>query len=174
MWPFLFVLAIVPLIFYWSDSARALFPALADWLPDKESRLTVPIEAAHVAQAQSAVSAAHKSWTISKGAHGTVAWADTPDGRYRLVVGCTPQASPVLELRESGKLVGGPHRLNFRHGLLPLTDGHHEGADLIGALAQFGEVYVQDTHGAVLTRFSLDAPQSGRLARTIEADCRGQ
>jgi len=37
MWPFLLILAIVPMVFYWSDSVRALFPQLDPYLPDKAS-----------------------------------------------------------------------------------------------------------------------------------------
>ena len=33
MWPFILILAIVPMIFFWSDSVRDMFPQLEKYLP---------------------------------------------------------------------------------------------------------------------------------------------
>lgn len=173
MWPFLFILAIVPLTFYWSDSVRAMFPTLADWLPSKSSMAQIPAQDARRIALQGKLSRQRVTWHMTQTEKGFVAWAQSIDGAQRLVVGCTGSGVPALEVRGGGELLVDAALVDYRAGTLPLQSGAYAGPALIGAVAQFRKVSVTRADGGPGGAYALDAVQSERVARSLQTSCRG-
>src|SRR4051812_22467360 len=99
MWPILFILAIVPMIFFWSDSVRDLFPSLDKYLPAKSSTTVVQAKTNKVNVPPELVAGAEPGrWYISQTAEGYVAWTISADGQYRAAVGCHLGAPATLQV----------------------------------------------------------------------------
>ncbi len=171
MWPFLFILAIVPLVFYWSDSVRAMFPTLADWLPNNSSVAQISSRDAQRIALQDKLARHRVTWHMTQTEKGFVAWAQSSDGAQRLVVGCVGSGAPALEVREGSKPLSSASLLDYRAGTLQLQSGAYAGPSLIGAVAQFRNVSVTQTGGGQAASYALDAVQSERVARALQTSC---
>ncbi|RQR65589.1 hypothetical protein DIE18_03840 [Burkholderia sp. Bp9125] len=177
MWPFLLVLSIVPMVFFWSDDVTSLFPQLAQYLPGKTAAKPQPTNGAARAQgADGSVDALPSNvvseWTETSNERGYVAWAQSADGTYRLVIGCHPQERARAQLvRADGRPVPAALTLNYRYGALSLAGGAYSGADLVGAVAQFKDVTLQAPGGAAVATITLDAVKSGLVARALQSSC---
>ncbi len=172
MWPFIFILAIVPLVFFWSDSIGELFPQLEAYLPAKSSKDHVSGAGQGALPAELA-GAVPGRWYVSNTEKGYVAWAMSADGQYRLAVGCHPGAQAAVQLTHlSGETMPaeGLH-LNYQFGLLPLTQGFYAGDRLVDSVAQFHDVYLQDQARAVLAQFTLPGVESNSVARSVSGTC---
>lgn len=172
MWPFLLVLAIVPMIFFWSDSVREMFPQVSQYLPEKSAvqpadgaQTTLPPELADGAKPG--------QWYVSQTDKGYVAWVMSADGQYRIAVGCHKGAQATLQVTHlSGATMpaAGLH-LNYQYGALPLTQGYYTGADVVNGVAQFKDVYLQDQSTAVLAQFTVPTTDSNTVARAVANTC---
>lgn len=175
MWPFLFILAIVPLIFFWSDSVRALFPSLSDWLPEAAAphRPHDPHNlAANQQLSPDGLDALSNQWIISDTPQGYVAWTLSSDKQYRLAVGCYPGAPATVQVTHvTGHEINKMLTLNYQYGILPLEDGLYVGPDLVNSVAQFSEIYLQTPSGAVLAAFKVHGYMSGAVAREVRSTC---
>lgn len=171
MWPFLLILAIVPMIFYWSDSVRALFPQLDPYLPDKASSVLAeprPELAVPTAKNQ----ADDIQWLEAQGDDGYVASALSLDRAYRVAVGCRTDAEAVLQVTHiTGTALPDQLYLNYQYGHLQLEAGLYAGPELVGVVAQLEAVYLQNPAGEVLAQFQVDAAKSGLIARALEQHC---
>lgn len=174
MWPFIMILAIVPMIFFWSDSVRNVFPALEKYLPAKSSSaasVTNP-QGGQALPPELAKSALSGRWYVSQTKQGYVAWTMSADGQYRLAVGCRPGARGALQVTQSS---GAPIRddlhLNYQYGDLPLTQGTYTGEELINGVAQFKDLYLQTGAKEVLAQFTVSGADSNSVARTVETTC---
>jgi len=175
MWPFLFILAIVPLIFYWSDSAKELFPSLSDKLLDSsETALTIKVGEEDNPQGNLAANLGLPTdqWVISHTEEGYLAWFVSQDQQYRLAVGCLVDAPAALQITHlHGKEIRKSRYLNFEYGSLPLEQGMYAGSELVSSVAQFKNLYLQAPNGAVLAKFSVPAHESGSVARDVSIYC---
>lgn len=173
MWIFLFVLALVPMVFYWSDSVTTVFPQLAGFFPAKgEQRLVVDADEKRVHLGPDGKPEESGRWYSSRSAKGYVAWSLSSDGAYRIAAGCRESAPASLQVTHiSGKGLGDGLHLNFQYGKLALGAGAYGGTDLVGAVAQFSELYLQQSNGAVLAQFNVDGAESGGIARALESEC---
>lgn len=172
MWPFIFILAIVPMIFFWSDSIRDLFPSLEKFLPEKAS--TAPVNTAATADLPPELLAGAEPgrWYISQTAQGYVAWVMSADGQYRTAVGCHTGAPATLQVtHKTGATMPNGLHLNYQYGKLPLTGGYYTGAELVNGLAQFKDVYLQNSATEVLAQFAMPAVDSNSVARSIQTIC---
>lgn len=177
MWPFLLTLAIVPMVFFWSDDVTSLFPQLAQYLPGKTA--AKPQAANGTARTQGVdgsidalPSNVISEWTETSNERGYVAWAQSADGNYRLVIGCHHQERARAQLmRADGQPVPATLTLNYRYGALPLAGGAYSGADLVGAVAQFKDVTLQTPGSAAVATITLDGVKSGLVARALQSNC---
>lgn len=179
MWIFIFVLAMVPLFFYLSDSVTTVLPALSKYLPEKNNKGAGSpggLAALNAAQPGQVV-----RWTQSSTDAGYVAWLMSSDGQYRLAVGCRKGAPASLQVTQgSGKPVADQLVLDFHYGRVTLTQGMYGGSDLVGAVAQFDAVDLQQpvvaatpqTLPLTVARFSADRRDSGLMARSLQQYCR--
>lgn len=171
MWPFLLLLALVPLFFYWSSSIGDLFPSLAHYFPDKNASTQVAVYDGVSPEGNPTAGAPNK-WFTSSTESGYVAWAISGAGTYRLAVGChtgspaTLQVTPVVEASVPAELV-----LNYQFGEVPLTDGYFLGDELVGVVAQLGDVYLQDSSTAVIAQFTVPKLESNAIARELTYIC---
>ncbi|MFY2597358.1 hypothetical protein ACOTHJ_15660 [Achromobacter xylosoxidans] len=171
MWPFLLILAIIPMIFFWSDSVQELFPSLAQYLPDKDKKTEV------VAMQPQATSAAQAGgdpgkWYVSKSEAGYVAWVISEDGLHRLAVGCYPDTPATLQVTHlSGNPLPDGLLLNYQFGTLPLTAGAYSGPELINAAAQLKDTYLQSRATEVIAQFKMAGPESNSVARSLSEAC---
>lgn len=174
MWPFLLILAIVPLIFFWSDNVREVFPALSDWLPEQvdDKVLLIETEGIHDFSASSSLNEPGK-WYISQSEEGLVAWTVSSKGAYRLTVGCEPEAQSVLSVsHESGRTLSDDLMLNYEYGHFPLAEGIFYGTELIGGVSQFNSVSLQRlSDGELIASFAVPALSSEEIARELRAHC---
>ena len=172
MWPFLFIIALVPLIFFWSDSVRELFPALSDWLPEKVSPHATPAANGEVMPTSNALDTLANQWIISNTPQGFVAWTLSSDKQYRLAVGCYPGAAATVQVTHAdGQELKRMLALNYQYGQLPLEEGKYLGPELVPSVAQFSDVYLQTPAGAVVTQFKVHGYISGALAREVQSVC---
>jgi hypothetical protein len=172
MWPFIFILAIVPLIFFWSDSVRELFPSLEKFLPQKTSTAPVSADTTTELPAELLAGAEPGRWYISQTAQGYVAWVMSADGQYRTAVGCHTGAPATLQVtHKTGATMPDGLHLNYQYGKLPLAGGYYTGADLVNGLAQFKDVYLQNSATEVLAQFAVPAVDSNSVARSVQALC---
>lgn len=177
MWPFLFILAAVPLIFYWSDSVSTVFPALAQYLPEKSAPAAGPRGGAQ-APGTTATGTPGTLWIRSTTDAGYVAWLPSVDGQYRLAVGCRKAAPPSLQVtRVMGGDVPAQAILDFQYGKLPLNFGVYDGAGLLNAASQFGTVVLTLPAAAQqapqpFARFEATRYDSGLMARGLQQNCR--
>lgn len=172
MWPFIFILAIVPMIFFWSDSVRDLFPSLEKFLPEKTS--TAPVNATTTTDLPPELLAGAEPgrWYISQTAQGYVAWVMSADGQYRTAVGCHTGAPATLQVtHKTGATLPDRLHLNYQYGKLPLTGGYYTGPDLVNGLAQFKDVYLQNSATEVLAQFAVPAVDSNSVARSVQTIC---
>lgn len=171
MWPFLFILAIVPLAYFWSDSVLELFPQLAPYLPAKTAKPLATRPGTHPGAASAPTAEGVNQWVEVNTERGYVAWTLSPDGFYRLAVGCRPKERASLQVtRLDSKPLGDSLSVNYRFGSLALSSGMYDGSDIVGAVAQFNDVYVQAPTGKV-TSFTLDTVRSGLVGRALQANC---
>lgn len=174
MWPFLFILILVPLIFFWSDSVRALFPSLSDWLPEESKTVVGVYDPANPNALPEAakMDPLANQWLISDTEKGYVAWTLSSDKKYRLAVGCYPGAPATLQVTlAQGGALQKMLTLNYQYGLLALDQGHYVGSELVGSVAQFSQVYLQSPSGAVLAQFNVPGYVSGAVAREVQSAC---
>lgn len=172
MWPFLFILAIVPLIFFWSDSVLELFPQLAPYLPGKagHEQVTLPSQTSPDGRLYAQGVPGH--WTEAPSPSGYVAWLLSADGQYRLAVGCRPNGAPAMQLTQlSGEPVQDKLTVNYQFGTLELNKGVYAGPELVGATAQFADVLLSTAQKEVIAQFQSPAVESGVLARTLSQNC---
>lgn len=172
MWPFIFILAIVPLIFFWSDSIRDLFPSLEQYLPGKTSTALVNPNTTAELPPELLAGAEPGRWYISQTAQGYVAWVMSADGQYRTAVGCHTGAPATLQVtHKTGATMPDGLHLNYQYGKMPLTGGYYTGADLVNGLAQFKDVYLQNAATEVLAQFAIPAVDSNSVARSVQTIC---
>lgn len=172
MWPILFILAIVPLIFFWSDSVRDLFPQLEEYLPQKASK--APVAAGQKADLPPELLAGAEPgrWYISETAQGYVAWVMSADGQYRTAVGCHTGAPATLQVtHRSGATMPDRLNLNYQYGKLPLRTGYYTDAGLVDGVAQFKDVYLQGEANEVMAQFTVPAADSNTVARSVARIC---
>lgn len=175
MWIFIFVLAMVPMIFYWSDSVVTVFPQLAQYLPEKKSNAP----GVNAVAAAAPIPAQLGAWSQVSTDKGYAAWLLSADGQHRLAVGCR-KAPPLLQVTQiNGKALGRALVLDFQYGQVPLTtEGVHAGSDVIAAVAQFDEMTLrapatgQPTEQLIVARFTADRYASGQIARSLQLNCR--
>ncbi|WP_087864887.1 hypothetical protein [Comamonas thiooxydans] len=171
MWPFLFILALVPLFYYWQDSLLELFPALAHFFPEK----SMGAQATYEGPDPGSISTAGEpnKWYTSESPEGYLSWVVSGDGVYRLAIGCHAREQAVLQVTSVGKVpVPAAAQLNYQYGRIDLADGLYSGGGLIGAVAQFGQLYLQDPDNtAVLAQFTVPEPESNLIARGLQANC---
>lgn len=172
MWPFLFILALVPMIFFWSDSVRELLPQLSEFLPEKNAPVA-PQQAGEMAAPDG--TAVPGKWYASQTAEGYVAWMLSSDGHYRLTVGCHTQTPATLQVSHlTAQPIAAGLQLNYQYGRLPLTQGYYKGDELINGVAQFKEVTLQDSAAYALARFTAPGTDSNAVARALAEQCAPQ
>jgi len=171
MWPFLLILAIVPMIFFWSDSIRDMFPSLEQYLPAKSSTETFAPKQPDL-PAELLAAAEPGRWYISQTAKGYVAWTMSADGQYRAAVGCHAGAPATVQVTHmSGATLQQGLVLNYQYGKLPLAQGYYTGGDVINGIAQFKDIYLQNEATQVLAQFTVPAADSNAVARSVQAAC---
>lgn len=172
MWPFILILAIVPMIFFWSDSVRDLFPQLEKYLPEKSATALGPKQGPANLPPELAAGTEPGRWYLSQTDKGYVAWTMSADGQYRTAVGCNAGAPATLQVTHltGATLPDGLH-LNYQYGQLSLAKGYYTGPDLIGGVAQFKDVYLQNDAAEVLAQFTVPTAESNAVARTVERTC---
>ena len=182
MWPALFIIALIPLFFAWSDSILEFFPQMKEYLPETTKKEPEgpalapennPDDPAYVPPQTS-------QWTQQSTEQGYVAWAMSLDGSYRLTVGCAPQQAPSLLLQtiveENGELRVSSVQdeqalLNYNFGVLATPHGQAQ-TGLIDAVAQFGKMSFQSSNGATTyARFQVDSYVSQTIARELTQQC---
>lgn len=172
MWPFLFILAIVPMIFFWSDAVRELWPQLSDFLPEKNGPVAQPQAGTLAAPDGSPVPG---KWYGSQTAQGYVAWMLSNDGQYRLTVGCHTKQPATLQVSAlSAQPLAQELHLNYQYGVLALEQGYYKGGELINGVAQFKEVTLQDVSAYALARFTARGTESNAVARSLAEQCAPQ
>lgn len=181
MWPFVFILAIIPMIYYWSDSVVQMFPSLAVFLPEKSDRAT-PGAGHAPTESLNATTVSSVRWVQNTSDAGYVAWILSKDEQYRVAVGCRKNAEPVMQLTHiSGKPVEERLLFDGPFGQLPLLNGFYQGESLLDAVAQFSAVTLtmpssreaqrRRVAPAVVAKFSVAAQESGLVARALQQHC---
>lgn len=171
MWLFLFVLALVPLLYYWSDSVVDVFPDLKPLFPEKSSMNQVTVYDGASPEGDPTAGVPNR-WYVSETNEGYVAWTVSGNGAYRLAVGCHAQAPATLQVTPvSTSHIPAQLVLNYVYGSLPLQTGYYTGDELIGATAQFGQLHLQDPSSAVLADFQVPTHESNVIARALQAAC---
>jgi len=171
MWPFLLILALVPMIFMWSDSAHDLFPSLADLLPDREKKDAV-IELQPAQMPTEMAGGVPSKWYVATTSAGYVAWVISNDGHYRLAVGCYSFSPATLQVTHlSGNPLPDGLTLNYQFGVLPLASGAYTGEELINATAQLKDAYLQNRSGEVRAQFNMPGAESNAVARNLLEAC---
>lgn len=172
MWPFLFLLAIVPAIYYWSDSVREMFPALEEFLPSKDAALTPSDSPANQLPATLQEGQLPGQWYVIEHDGQYLAWMMSDDGQYRVAVGCHKESPAALQVTHLGGATPPQElHLNYQYGALLLNKGGYYGPELVGSVAQFSDVYLQNSAKEVLARFQAPAASSNLVARAIESTC---
>lgn len=172
MWPFLFILALVPMIFFWSDSVRELLPQMASFLPEKNA----PVAPPQAGQPGSPVdTVVPGKWYGSKSEEGYVAWMLSADGQYRVTVGCRTEKPATLQVSSlSTQPMAQNLQLHYSYGWLPLNQGYYSGSELINGVAQFKDVTLQDPAAYALARFTVPGTESNAVARALSEQCAPQ
>lgn len=182
MWVFLFVLAIVPMAYYWSDSLTTLFPQLSHYFPEKN---TGDKSAAGGMPGQpSPAKLLPTKWAEAKTENGYAIWLMSSDGTYRIAAGCRENEPPAIYLsRLNGQGLPQSLILDFDYGRLPLTNGVFTGttSDLMNALSQFGTMALQlpqtaeqaqsGQPGNAIAWFKVDIRESGLMTRGLQQNC---
>lgn len=182
MWPFIFILAMVPMIYYWSDSVATVFPALAKYLPEKQDGAKGAAAKPGAGGANSAFGTPNK-WAQASPNEGYVAWLVSRDGQYRVAVGCQKAEPAGLQVTHiSGKAVAPQLVLDFQFGQVPFAQGLYSGPDLLNAVSQFEAMALQvppsETQlaaklpGATVAQFTVERRESGLVARNLQQICR--
>lgn len=172
MWPIIFILALVPMIFFWSDSVRDLFPQLKEYLPEQSSSAPAGPGQNPDLPPELRAGAEPGRWYISETDQGYVAWVMSADGKYRTAVGCHTGAPATLQVtHQSGATMPDRLHLNYQYGKLPLTNGHYTGPDVINGVAQFHDIYLQTDATEVMAQFAVPAAESNAVARSVESFC---
>lgn len=174
MWPFILILAIVPMIFFWSDSVETLFPQLSKFLPDKDKASPAVIAVGQAAQTSENQGGGEPGrWYELSSTKSYVAWSISMDGHYRLAVGCHEGQPAVMQVTSvEGHTLPDRLALNFATGTLPLDAATYTGPELVPATAQFKTVFLESPTAEVYAQFSLDGFRSNQIARTIQTFCR--
>lgn len=174
MWIFLFLLASVPMVYYWSDNIVTMFPQVEGYLPKSDKPAVVP------PSAKAALPNGPQPWQEVTSPTGYAARLLSTNGDYYLTTGCRYGEHPRLLVTSArGAPLGGGLTLDFKTGRIPLTLGGYAGPDLINAVAQFGELSLWYSQGQapaavttlVITTFSTDRLKSGKLARNLQQVC---
>lgn len=170
MWAFILILAIVPLVFFWSDSVLTMFPQLSPYLPAK----TASAAGAQVSPDASApLAEGINRWVETNSDQGYVAWTLSLDGHYRLAVGCQPKQPAALQVTQiTGEPLAEPMSVNYNYGTLSLKSGFYVGSELVGAVSQFKDIYLQRADDeSVVAQFQVESLLSGTVARSIQSNC---
>lgn len=171
MWLFLFVLALIPLLFYWSDAVVEVFPDLKPLFPEKSSMAQVTVYDGASPESNPTAGVPNK-WYESDTKEGYLAWTVSGNGAYRLAVGCHAKAPAALQVTPiSASTIPEKLTLNYVYGSLNLQSGYYNGDELIGATAQFGEIHLQDPAAVVLADFKVPTHESNSIARSLQASC---
>lgn len=181
MWIFIFVLAMVPMAYYWSDSVTTMFPQLAQYLPDKGDKKTTD-QAGKPPVANQALQPT--KWAQANTDAGFAIWLMSADGQYRVAAGCRKNEPPTVRVSQlNGKPVPESLVLDFQYGRMPLTQGIFVGSatDLMNAVSQFGTVSLQlpqtaaqaqaKQPGQAIAWFKVDTRESGLMARGLQQYC---
>jgi hypothetical protein len=152
-----------------------MFPQLQKFLPAKHHQTFGQAGAAGASGASDASAPAGPTgWSETSTDKGYVAWTVSDDGRYRLIVGChaQPADSPVLQVRalDGSNAPNVPFTLDYQFGSLPLRALTAQ-SGIVGAVAQFSDVSVKNPAGTLLTHFTLDGVESGKVARGLQNMC---
>lgn len=171
MWIILLLLLLIPLCYYFVDSAVALFPSLAQMLPAKTA-VVQPVTSNAVTLGPDGQPEVPGRWYVSQTPKGYLAWTLSTDGAYRLAAGCRALGSAAIQVTSTdGKSLGPNLHLNFEYGSLALGPGAYAGSDLVGAVSQFKTLYLQHSNRAVVAQFDVDSAESQSIARTLQQDC---
>ncbi|GBG14519.1 uncharacterized protein NMK_2118 [Novimethylophilus kurashikiensis] len=181
MWIFLFILAIVPMTYYWSDSVVTLFPQLSQYFPDKGSNKQ---GVAGQAPGQDKQPLLPTKWAEAKTEAGYAVWLMSADGQYRVAVGCRTGEAPAIRITQlNGQPIPSRMMLDFQFGRIPLLDGVFAGAtpDLLNAVSQFSAMSLQypqtpeqvkaNQPGLAAAWFKVDQHESGLVARGLQQNC---
>lgn len=175
LWSILLFLFVVPLIFFWSDSVRSVFPVLAPWLPDEaEDHVIIVGEDEGVEDFSIEASLITPGrWFISETEDGVVAWIVSSNKRFRLTAGCEANEPPVLQIaHDSGRTLSNDLVLNYEYGVFPLVEGTYIGNQLIGGVGQFENVFLQKLPSEdVVTTFTVPFGSSEEIARSLNSIC---
>lgn len=171
MWIALFLLALIPLFFYWQDNVVEMFPQTEKFFPKKSEPISAELRPVD-ANGPDGKPEEPGRWYTSKTNQGFVAWTVAHDGKYRLAVGCRPGVEASLQVTATNRApLQREMKLNYQYGLLDLGQGAFTSPELVGAVAQFSELYLQALNKSVLAQFTVQAADSGALARTLQAEC---
>lgn len=185
MWAFVFVLAIVPMAYYWSDSVVSVVPALAPYFPDKKSNATASTAEAGGTERpgeDALPGTVQKGWAQRNNEAGYVAWLISTNGEYRLTVGCKAGRPPSMQVRHaSGAAMPERLKLDFNYGSVTLRNGDYAGKDVLWATAQFKTVKLEPLQASSdwskpsfkpdLAQFYAESRASEQVARALQANC---
>lgn len=178
MWIFVFVLAMVPLLFHWSDQVVTVFPALAEYLPKKTG---AGDDTAHRPGGLDGKPVPGKDgqWVQAHTEQGYAAWLISADDQYRLAVGCRKGLPASMQVTGAYQNTPPPPPrlvLDYRYGQAPFVKGTYAGRSLIGELAQFETVVLQvpaqpGQQPAPFAQFRALTVESGKIARRVQQAC---
>lgn len=174
MWVFLFLLALVPLFFFWTDAAVDLIPQWQGALPQSKDSTLITGADTPEWQTLEAKRRAGESvpWVEANSAKGFAAYLVSPDDQYRLVVGCQAEQPAVLHVtRLSGEAVTEQWRLDYEYGQLPVVNGTYQGDMLLSAVSQMQKVVLLGADGKQISQFNTTAIPSENVARQLSQVC---
>lgn len=177
MWIFIFVLAMIPLAYNWSDQVVTLFPSLAQYLPQKTTAETQRLQASGLDGKP--VPGKDGLWVQTHTDQGFAAWLISADDQYRLAVGCRsgqPAAMQVTKAYTASPDIPKNLTLNFQYGQAPMRQSIYEGRNLVGDVAQFAQVSLEvpsakNQGAAPFATFNALSVESGKVARVIQQKC---
>lgn len=182
MWVFLFILAIVPMVYYWSDSITTLFPQLAQYFPEKGD--SAKSTKGGLAGQPSLAQLLPTKWAEANTENGYAIWLMSSDNLYRIAAGCRTGEPPAIYLtRLNGQGLPDSLILDFDYGRLPLVNGTFTGStsDLMNAVSQFGTMALQlpqtseqekaGEPGNTVAWFKVDIRESGLMTRGLQQNC---
>lgn len=173
MWLSILLLAMVPLFFFFSDNVTTMFPQLASYFPAKHKKVGVGAASDSAAGVAGPAVADANVWMESTTAQGYVAFVLSPDGQYRLSVGCAPQGTPAAQLTNmKGQAPAPALTVSYRYGKFKLLNGYLQNSEVINAVAQFADIQIVGADGLTpVTSFTLDAKRSESIARALQNNC---
>lgn len=174
MWVFLFLLALVPLFFFWTDAAVDLIPKWQGALP--QSKNSTLVAGADVAEGQTLDVKRRAGeavpWVEANSEKGFAAYLISPDDQYRLVVGCQTEQPATLHVTLlSGAPITATWTLDYEYGQLPVVNGSFQGDLLLSAVSQMSKVVLLGEDGKPLAQFNTTVIPSESVARQLAQVC---